>query len=592
MNPWATIPLVALFVSAMLTVYVFAYNRERPVNRAYLILSLFVTLWIFCDFLLWLHLPRQWPLVIARAETLAWMTLGFWFTRFTYIFTNRRRDWLYLLIATICFSGVPLGWFTNLVIADVKITYWGYHAIGGSLYQLYTNAAVTFPFAFALFILARTFFWAADRGTAYRKQLLLMILATLSTFIASYVSVIVLPEWFGKTVIELTTPSLLVYNIVIFVAMFRYQFLAIDAEDFANHLFGRMGDAVLILSSDAMVVQMNEASKKLFAIDELPAAGIPVRNLIAEFPTDGKEGRFETKVASGGEEHFLSVSWAPVPEAKKDIGAVVIARDITERKQAEAEIARYNFELAVARDDAVEANRAKSRFLAVMSHELRTPLNSIIGYSEMVAEELAAGNGLAAIPDLEHIHGAGNQLLTLINGILDLSKVEAGKMELFPEEFDVCGLVDDTVTLVLPLVDRNENSLAVDCDPDVGEMFADRLRVHQILVNILGNAAKFTEQGRIRYRVAREPGSPDQVVFTIADTGIGMTEEQQEQLFQSFVQATPSTTRRYGGTGLGLAIARRFCELMGGEIAIESRYGEGSTFTVRLPAVTAARAAS
>ena len=257
-----------------------------------------------------------------------------------------------------------------------------------------------------------------------------------------------------------------------------------------------------------------------------------------------------------------------------------------------AALAESNRQLDLAREAADAANTAKSQFLASMSHELRTPLNAIIGYSEMLQEEAEEVDQKDFIPDLEKIHGAGKHLLGLINDILDLSKIEAGKMSLYLEDFDVAKLIGEVAATVQPLVTKNGNRLEVVCPADLGTMHGDVTKVRQTLFNLLSNASKFTEKGTLRLEVSKNFNSqPSTIYFRVTDTGIGMTPEQLAKLFQAFTQADSSTSRKYGGTGLGLAISRKFCQMMGGDITVTSVYGQGSTFTITLPALVPDEAA-
>jgi GAF domain-containing protein/CheY-like chemotaxis protein len=231
------------------------------------------------------------------------------------------------------------------------------------------------------------------------------------------------------------------------------------------------------------------------------------------------------------------------------------------------------------------ADRHKSEFLANMSHELRTPLNAIIGYSEMLQEDAADLGAEQFTDDLKKINAAGKHLLELINAVLDLSKIEAGKMELYLESFDVPALVRDIAAVIQPLAAKNANRLDVQCPDGIGAMHADLTKVRQALFNLLSNACKFTEQGTVSLAVARETADGEEWLrFAVSDTGIGMTPEQLARLFEVFTQADAATTRRFGGTGLGLALSRRLCRMMGGDVTVESESGRGSTFTIRLPA--------
>lgn len=283
-----------------------------------------------------------------------------------------------------------------------------------------------------------------------------------------------------------------------------------------------------------------------------------------------------------------------------------LRREIIDHKRTEQALQQ-------AKETAESANRAKSQFLANVSHELRTPLNAIIGYSDMLIEETEERGAADLTADLASIRTAGRHLLEIINSILDVSKIEAGKMQIDLEKFAVAPLVAAIVMIIQPALTKNRNVLDVEIADDIGEMYADATKVRQVLFNLLSNASKFTEQGRITLAVRRikdqggrnwAPGtgpsdslyiphsvscilhlSQEWIIFSISDTGIGMTADQVQNLFQAFSQADASTTRKYGGTGLGLVISRHFCRLMGGDILVASTPGQGSTFTVYLPSV-------
>jgi DNA-binding response OmpR family regulator len=257
---------------------------------------------------------------------------------------------------------------------------------------------------------------------------------------------------------------------------------------------------------------------------------------------------------------------------------------VHQKQDLEVRVQHRTAELAKSMSEAEKANQAKSQFLANMSHELRTPMNAIIGYSEMLMEEAEDMGQEDFIPDLSKIHGAGRHLLNLINDILDLSKVEAGRMELYLETFEIESLIQETLSTIHPLIEQNANTLECCIPKDLPAMYADLTKVRQSLFNLLSNASKFTNNGTISLNVSCDQDQDqDWISFQVTDSGIGMTQEQIGKLFQAFTQADASTTRKYGGTGLGLAITKKFCQMMGGDISVTSEVGQGSIFTVRLP---------
>nr|WP_276081821.1 ATP-binding protein [Methylobacterium sp. GC_Met_2] len=283
-----------------------------------------------------------------------------------------------------------------------------------------------------------------------------------------------------------------------------------------------------------------------------------------------------------GTRSWVGFSAAPMHDADGRLtGGVVVVSDIDARK-------RFERQLAAAKLAAEEANRAKSEFLANMSHELRTPLSAVIGYSEMLQEEMEDLGQGDLLPDLRKIESNARHLLGLINDVLDLSKIEAERMEVYAEDFAVDAVVRDVAATVEALVAKKGNVLTLELGDDLGDAHTDVTKVRQCLINLLGNAAKFTEAGQVTLSAGREDRDGEaSLVFRIADTGIGMSAEQQARLFERFTQADASTTRRFGGTGLGLSITRAFVDMLGGDISVESVEGAGTTFTVRMPALLA-----
>lgn len=297
--------------------------------------------------------------------------------------------------------------------------------------------------------------------------------------------------------------------------------------------------------------------------------------------------RFEQAILirADGTELAVSCIFNPLIEHDEVTGCVFVFRDVSASRRSEIELLRLNDALRDTRDQALDASRSKSTFLANMSHELRTPLNAIIGYAELVQEDVLALSDATHIhSDVLKIHMAAEHLLHIINDILDVSKIEAGKMEVYAENFDVYALVQGVLATISGLVEKNDNALDLHIGPGVERMMSDKLKLRQILMNLLSNASKFTQDGTITLRVSRQRDPRGaRLIFEVTDTGIGIPEARLATLFDSFTQADQSTTRRYGGTGLGLTITHQFCQMLDGDVTVESVHGEGSTFRVNLP---------
>ena len=347
--------------------------------------------------------------------------------------------------------------------------------------------------------------------------------------------------------------------------------------------------AGLVTADDCGTIKpVNPAAERLFGYPENVAIGRNIALLIPAIEADNCKHPSKREFTTGRQleqlaQHAdgttfpidLDISETETPGGHLYVWGIA---DISERKQAEREILN-------ARKTAEQANRAKSEFLANMSHELRTPMNAILGYSEMLMEEAEELEQEDFIPDLKKINQAGTHLLALINDILDLSKIEAGRMDVFAEDIDIGILIDEVTATTRPLMDKNNNRLEVVRTDYPGAAHQDLTKLRQSLFNLLSNAAKFTHQGTVTLHAKRtQKEGQDWLTFAVSDTGIGIPADKLEAVFEEFTQADGSTTRDYGGTGLGLAISRRICQLLGGDITVQSQPGEGSTFTIEIPA--------
>jgi PAS domain S-box-containing protein len=437
--------------------------------------------------------------------------------------------------------------------------------------------------------------WRAP--SLFMRQIVTFVVGAAAPWIGNAVYVLGLNPWPG---LDLTPFAFTFTMAMVTLLVLRLRFLEIVPVAY-ERVVASMTDGVLIVDQQDRILDMNAAGLASIGRELRDIVGLPVELVFDRTPEIVQRYRTvhnvdqEIDIAEGPDGPvYVSIRISPILDRNgRQHGRLVVWRDITERRRAEEMLRRQNEELIRlqaflerAIDEARAANRAKSAFLANMSHELRTPLNAILGYSELMQLELAhEGSGRFA-KELMAVRAAGTQLLDLINSLLDLTKIEANRMELYVDRFLLLDLLDEVARTIHPLAVQAGNSLEFECAADIGWLHTDRAKLGQILLNLLSNASKFTHGGSIWVRVwrLRHPEPPDEIVITVEDTGIGIAAADLPLLFQDFVQVDGSTTRRYGGTGLGLAISRRFSRLMGGDISVASVVGKGTIFTLTIPA--------
>ena len=415
----------------------------------------------------------------------------------------------------------------------------------------------------------------------YKSQIGVSLVGTLVPWITNILYISPLASYF---IIDPTPMAFTVTGLMFAWGIFGFRLM--DISPIArNWLIEQMDDSMFVIDTLNRVVDFNPAAQMLLGKPTNQIVGQAVDEVFDDWGKLVDRYRYverastTIRVNNTTPTRYFSLTLSPLHDKQGRLnGRLLMLHNITKQRQAE-------IELREAKEAAEAASRAKSTFLANVSHELRTPLTAIIGYSELLQEQTANAEDATLPLRLEKINVSADHLLHIINDLLDLSKVEAGEMQLNLDTFSLASVIESVQVVIQSTLAKNQNKLRVNLADNVETMFADQAKVRQILLNILHNAAKFTEAGKITLTVQKNPDDDAQIMFQITDSGIGMSQTQIEQLFRPFFQADVSTTRRFGGTGLGLAISYHLCKLMQGDIKAQSQPGQGSCFTITLPQV-------
>ncbi len=599
---------IPLFIAAMLTLVVgLVVWRRRSVPGAYplLALSSAAGLWSFTYALELSTVGSPMALVWARVQYVGIMTLPVAWVIFALQYTNHHRwlNWQTLaLLLSIPLATQALVWtngYHQLIWRRITLDTAGPfpildydHGIGFWICNGFAHLCLLFGTVLLLWSFRHT-------ARLYMLQVITFIIGASAPWLGNALYVLKLSPWRG---LDLTPFAFTLTAVAVAIGVIWFHFL--DIVPIArDSVIESMADGVIVLDEQNRVVDINAAGLRALGTTTREVIGQPVAHVTARWPQ--LVARYRTAIDVNEEvvvdlgnhdQQYLNVQITPIYDHQQRVrGRLIVWHNITALKRTEAELRQRNADLLHmqhalirAKDVAEAASHAKSSFLGNMSHELRTPLTAILGYIELMEFELKQRGDTSFGSELSAISAAGGQLLGLISRILDLNKIEANQMELDLASFRVADLVEEVEQTVRPLVMRNANTLSVVGASAAGRMFTDQAKVRQVLLNLLSNAAKFTQHGHVGLAVSRQPSAAgaDEVSFVVTDTGIGIPSDYLPQLFIEFTQADVSWTRKYGGSGLGLAISQRFCRMLGGEIAIVSEPGGGTTCTVRLPAAT------
>ena len=585
MNSYLIIPFISFCVQLVAIVYGLTLQKRGRVFRAFAMLSALYAVWALTDLILWSPVPLHLVQPLIKFQFPFFVLVGVAYLYLVYCYLQRNPDVLLIIFTTIAFVLIGIGLQSNLIISQIIQAEWGYTTTPGELYLPAMILGILLPIVVAILLLVKQAQESPDRTE--RSELTYYLLGIAFIAVSMFATIVVVPQpssIFKLPIVHIAAAAFQILNIF---GIFRYQLFTIGIQTAANDLFADASDGIVILSNTNRIVQANKSAVDILAREFPDSLEVTVKTLLSSRNrAAANRTEFEAAVENDrGQLQYLHLVLSPVKHNDDQTGSLLQIRDITKQRQNEQRILDMNTELQNRSDEALGASQAKSRFLANMSHELRTPLNAIIGYSEMLKEQLEAGGSAELVEDTNRINIAGHHLLSVINNILDLSKIEAGRIDLNIDTFTVGGLTRMVSAMAVPSIKKNGNRFVLDCPESVGDMTTDVMKLRQSLINVLGNAGRFTHNGEIKMIVRRElKHEGDVIVFKVSDTGIGIKKENLQKIFETFSQADEDTTRIYGGSGLGLAISRRLIEVLGGEILVQSEVGKGSTFTLRVPA--------
>ena len=603
MNGYAFLPFCAFLTNTFLLFFGLARGVRTKLQKNYIIFMLTLSLWSFFDFINWnwTDLDDSWIMFIYHVQAPTYLLIGCCFLRFSYSLIKREEDFIYRNCIWIPIILSVLALFTGVMTKGYAQTWWGIKHLPGPLFIPSVFICALIPSQYGLILIHKSL--KKTQITAEKQQRIMILIGSYFVLYISIMTDVVVPHFLGYIdAMQLAGASVTFLAVFMHRAITKYDLLPISVQDTVDELFEYSKQGVLIIDDDKKIVELNPSAEVMLEMNEQELIGRPVGKLIEKNIFDSENNECEIIRYSRNGDRFLQVSANRHIRKKQLIGWVLIIRDVTSERQAHKKIKNLNQnleervkqrtveleesqrKLIQQTEDLERISKYKSEFMANMSHEIRTPMNGIIGFTEiMLLEDNLTEAQLDALGQIKNCSGS---LLDLVNDILDFSKIEADCVALEKIHLNLAQLIQDSAEICKVKLENSPKDVEVILDStSINHLvLGDPTRLKQVFINLINNAIKFTDKGYVllKAEVIADNGDNLKIRFAVKDTGIGISDDQQSRIFNAFVQADGSTTRKYGGTGLGLSISKRLVELMGGKLQVQSTLGEGTEFSFYL----------
>lgn len=574
MQSYSLIPAAALLLNCFVWSYIYAQKKNNPVNLSFLIYAADLTLWIVS--VIMLRQPNSQSLIIPimKAGSISWLTIIFAFLNFVYVFTGKKKDSIYNLFIFLSIVSIILNFSTDYITSGYIPAYWGYDEIHGQLFLPAVFFVIILPGIYSLYLLEHK--RAQTKDITLKGKLNLIFIGSFITIVIGLLSNVIIPDIFNYSgIVKIAESATVIQSIFVFIAVIKYRLFCPGIEEAAPELFSRMHDAVVIMDVNGFIIQLNNAAKYLLHLEDYEPGGIHIFAVIDHHNINSEFQNLERELTIDNNYKIISITQTSITQNNTVTGKILIIRDITESKIAEKELIQ-------SKEKAEEMNRLKSYFLANLSHELRTPMIGILGCSEIISQELE-NSELKQMADI--ISKSGKRLLDTLNSLLYLSRIEANETEIDIQEVEIGEIIKETYETFQALAEKENLKLMLDLQKDRVLAKVDGELFKEAVYHLVRNAIEFTNQGVIIISLNHviEMNNASAIVKVI-DTGKGIPKEYLTVIFEPFRQVSEGLSRESEGIGLGLTISKRFIELMGGKISVESEVGKGSVFTINVPA--------